>query len=119
MPALLWKTDLFGICGTESDNGLKRFAADVRLIPQNDRPMSKVRSPSGPLGSALNRTEHTALWRGIDDTIACRKTESIEFGLDKQVIRRAHDCDLFRLKNLPLANQVAEHGGLTPRQQKF
>src|SRR5438445_1052971 len=102
MPPLLWKADPFGICGTESDNRLKGFAADVRLIAKNDRPMGEVRSPAGPLCSASNRAKHTALRRSIQDTIVCRKAESIEFGLDKQVIRRAHDCDLFRLENLQI-----------------
>src|SRR5438445_3744147 len=119
MSSLFWKADPFRICGTESDNGLKRLAADVRLIAKNNCPMSEVRTPAGPLCSALNRAKHATIRRSIEDTIVCRKAEAIEFGLDWQVSRRAHDCDLFGLESLPLIDQMAEHGGPTPRQQQL
>src|SRR2546429_384829 len=106
MSTLFWQADPFRICGTESDNGLKRFAAEVRLIPEDNCPMSEICSPAGPLCGALNRTKHATIRRSIEDTIVCRKAEAIEFGLDKQVIRRAHDCDLFGLESLPLVDQM-------------
>ena len=119
MPTLFWKAEPFGIYGTEIENGLERFATDVRLIAKNDHPMREVRSPAAPLCGAPNRAKHAALRRNIQDSICCRKTEAIEIGLDEQVIRRAHNCDLFGLESLPLVEQMAEHGGCTPGQQQL
>src|SRR6266404_5421216 len=119
MAALSGQAYSIGMRGTEIEQGLECLPAQVRLVPQHNCPVGQESVPSGPLCSALNRTEHAAFRSGIDDPIARRKAEAIEFSLDRKITRRAHDCDLFGLKKLPLVDQVAEHGGFTPRQQQL
>src|SRR5262245_50891674 len=78
----------------EVEQRSQRFIPQMRLISQNESPMSQRLVPPSACGSALNRTEHTPVRFRIGNTIRHGKIEPIQFGADGAVARSVNHHNL-------------------------
>ena len=93
-----WLADLIGVCFGELNDSVESFSPEVRLISQNNGKVGQVRFPTTPARGTKNRTEHSALGKGIRYTGGRRKAEMIELVRQELIIVRANDCNLTRFQ---------------------
>jgi len=103
----------------EVEQSAERVRTEMRLVPQNDRPMGQLSIPTIPARGALNGAEHAAFGRWIYHTIHSWKVQAIQFRVDRQVADRPNRGDSPCAQSLPLPDQMSEHRSPDPRQQQF
>jgi len=91
----------------------------MRLIAKDDCPVRDMLVPTIPLSRTLDRAEHSAFRRGVEDTIGRRELEANQFLFQGSIFRCANDSDLSCAKPLPLIQQMAKDCGSAPRQEQF
>src|SRR5262245_35939993 len=95
----------------------KRLRADMRLIPQTDRPMRYGLFPAFPTRSTLNGTEHSAIGKRVVDAAIARKLQPIQLAVQGLICRVGNDAYLLGPDSLPLPKQVADDRRISPPQQ--
>ena len=115
MPVKRWLAYRVETTGGQSEEGSQSGGAQVRLVAQYDGPVGKPLVPTTPKRRALNRAEHAALGRLIDDTLMAGDAQPLQFPFERPVRGPDDDRDLPRFEALPLFEQVAEHRSLSPR----
>src|SRR5207245_7063239 len=69
----------------EVEQSAERLPTEMRLVPQDDRPMRQLSIPTTPARGALNGAEHAAFGRWIHHTIHFWKAQAIQFHSDRLV----------------------------------
>src|SRR5438876_10412288 len=90
----------------EVEQCVERFRTEIRLVPQNDRPMAQLSVPTTPARGALNGAEHAAFGRWIHHAVHFWKIQAIQFRADRLVSGRRNRRDLASAQILPLPDQM-------------
>lgn len=88
------------------------FPLEMWLISKRKYPVCEIRFPAGPVRGALNRAEHASVGRRVGDAL-----DPLSDG--NAIVGRADHGDLSCARVGPLLNEVTEHSGLSPGQQKL
>ncbi len=105
--------------GAEIKHLPQSIPPDLRLVAQNNSPVSQSAHPSWPSCRALDRTQHAALGSRVANPVFGRKAKPIQLRLHGRVAGGAHHSHLDGTQGLPLPDQVANDGSPTPRQQQL